>query len=48
MFSRTNVASRSASTARGGLLTEFGKSTLSDRYLMNGGCLGGSKGAAKG
>jgi ribonucleoside-diphosphate reductase alpha chain len=33
---------------RDGLLTEFGKSTLSDRYLMNGGCLGSSKGAAKG
>ena len=30
------------------LLTEFGKSTLLDRYLMNRGCLGGSKGAAKG
>ena len=28
--------------ARDDLLTEFGKSTLSDRYLMNGGCLGGS------
>ncbi len=34
--------------ARDDLLTELGKSTLSDRYLMNRGCLGGSKGAAKG
>ncbi len=34
--------------ARDDLLTKFGKSTLSDRYLMNRGCLGGSKGAAKG
>ena len=34
--------------ARDDLLTEFGKSTLSDRYLMNGGCLGGSQGAARG
>ena len=34
--------------ARDDLLTEFGKSTLLDRYLMNRGCLGGSKGAAKG
>ncbi len=34
--------------ARDDLLTEFGKSTLLDRHLMNRGCLGGSKGAAKG
>ena len=34
--------------ARDDPLTEFGKSTLSDRLPINGGCLGDSKGAAKG